>query len=74
MKSNLPATTHTSLYTLLWMVKLQVVEDEVEVVVNTRASTLVVGKHLALKLGLWKQQGRLRLGKEIKVFWWVMIL
>ena len=43
------------------MVKLHVAEEEIEAVVDTRASASVVGKRLAFKLEIWKRV------REVKV-------
>ena len=41
-------------------VKLHLAEEEVEAVVDTGVSALVVGKHQACKLGIWKRARKVK--------------
>ena len=54
MRSTSPAIRRTLQHTPFLTVKLYDAKEKVEAVVDTGASALVVGKHLAPKLGMWK--------------------
>ena len=41
-------------------VKLHLIEEDVETVVNTGASTSVLGKHQGYKLGIWKRTRKVK--------------
>ena len=61
IRSTSSGVERTPRHTPLLTVKLHLAEEEVEVVVDTGASTSVVGKRLACKLGIWKR------AKKVKV-------
>ena len=44
-------------------VKLHLVGEQVEAVVDTEASALVVGKHLACKLEMWKRASKVKISQ-----------
>ena len=54
------AVEYTIRHTLLLIVKLHIVGKEVEAVVNTEASALVVGKRLTYKLSIWKRARKVK--------------
>ena len=43
---------------------MQIAEEEVEAVGDTRATALVVGKHLAHKLRIWKRARKVKVRQE----------
>ena len=64
IRSTSVAVGRTLLHIPLLTVKLHLAEEEIETVVDTGASALVVGKRLACKLGIWKRVREVKFRKE----------
>ena len=64
IRSTSPAVRRTTRHIPLLTVKLHLAKEQVEAVVHTRASTSVVGKRLACKLGIWKRVRTVKVRQE----------
>ena len=60
MSSILSTIGHTPQHTPLLIVKLHLAGEEIEVVVDTEASSCIVGKCLAYKLEIWKRARKVK--------------